>query len=151
MRKLKASIFTVGWLSTKALIGPDAHIMMATAMTIAATMISTCCTSPTAVMTESKENTMSMIAICAITPAKLGSTAPCSPASSPSKELCTSLVALAIRKAPPSSRIRSRAEMSLPKTENRLSVSDIIQARESKSSMRVVMAAARPIWRPFAR
>ncbi|MNI93852.1 hypothetical protein D3C85_1592450 [compost metagenome] len=45
------------------LMVPDAHIITSTATMIAATMTGTWETMPTAVITESRENTMSMIAI----------------------------------------------------------------------------------------
>ncbi|MNG35947.1 hypothetical protein D3C87_1778220 [compost metagenome] len=45
------------------LMVPDAHIITSTATMIAATMTGTWDTMPTAVITESRENTMSMIAI----------------------------------------------------------------------------------------
>ena len=62
-----ASIFTVGWRSMKSPIGLAAKIITSTASTIAATITGIWLTMPTAVITESSENTMSMTAICAIT------------------------------------------------------------------------------------
>ena len=51
----------------KSPIGFEAKIITPTAMMIAATITGTLSTMPTAVITESSENTMSMMAICAIT------------------------------------------------------------------------------------
>src|SRR6266850_6798349 len=50
-----------------ALIEPDTHIITTIATTIAATMMGSSLTSPTAVNTESSENTISMSPICTIT------------------------------------------------------------------------------------
>ena len=64
IRKASASILIVGWGSTKSPIGRAANIITPTAMTIASTMTATSFAMPTAVITESSENTMSMMAIC---------------------------------------------------------------------------------------
>ncbi len=58
----------VGCASTKSPIGLAANIMTATAMTMASTMTGMSLTIPTAVITESSENTMSMMAIWASVP-----------------------------------------------------------------------------------
>jgi len=57
----------VGWRSTNSEIGRAIAIMTSTATITAAIMTSTWSTMPTAVMTESSENTMSTMAICAMT------------------------------------------------------------------------------------
>ena len=67
MMKLSASIFTVGCRSMKSPIGLAANSITATAIRMAATMTQRLSTMPTAVMTESSENTMSMMAIWAMT------------------------------------------------------------------------------------
>ena len=56
----------VGWRSMKALTAPDTHIITPMASTMAATMMGSWSglARPTAVNTESSENTMSMSAIC---------------------------------------------------------------------------------------
>src|ERR1700761_2735626 len=66
-RKASASTLIDGWRSTKSPIGLAANIITATAATTAAIITPTRSTMPTAVMTESSENTRSMTAICAIT------------------------------------------------------------------------------------
>ena len=48
-------------------MGDAATSMIASAITLAATMISMCGTMPTAVITESSENTMSITMICSTT------------------------------------------------------------------------------------
>ena len=65
-RKLRARIFTVGWRSTKVPTGPAKTIISAIATITAAIMISTRFAMPTAVITESSENTASITTICAI-------------------------------------------------------------------------------------
>jgi hypothetical protein len=67
MRKLRASILMVGWRSTKSLIIREDSSITMTAMTTAAIMIDTCSTMPTAVITESSENTISSSRICTMT------------------------------------------------------------------------------------
>ena len=62
-RKLRATIFTSLCLSMKTAIGLMATIMTKTAIMMAAAMISIWLAMPTAVMTESIEKTMSMMAI----------------------------------------------------------------------------------------
>ena len=49
-------------------MGLAANIMTTTAITMASTMTATSLAMPTAVITESSENTMSMTAICASVP-----------------------------------------------------------------------------------
>ena len=58
-RKLSASILIVGLWSTNREMRPENTIMIAIAMTTAATMTLTLSTMPTAVITESSENTRS--------------------------------------------------------------------------------------------
>ena len=67
-RNASASILMVGCLSTNALIGSAANSMMPNATTLAAIMIETLFAMPTAVMTESSENTISMTIICSTVP-----------------------------------------------------------------------------------
>ena len=66
----------VGWRSMNALIEPDTHIITPMAMTIAATMMGSWSglARPTAVNTESSENTMSMMAIWITMAVKLANT-----------------------------------------------------------------------------
>src|SRR3546814_4351029 len=59
-RKASASILVVGWRRMKLLIGKAANIITAMAMTTAVTMIGRLSVMPTAVITESSENTRSM-------------------------------------------------------------------------------------------
>ncbi len=112
MRKLRASIFTVGWRETKRPIGPAATIMSSTETMTAAIMTGMSSTMPTAVMIESSENTRSMMAIWTSTPAKLLAMRRSAPCSSPSMRPWISPVAFQMRKTPPASRMRSRPEIS---------------------------------------
>ena len=73
-RKLSASTFTVGCASTNSLTGRAANIMIATAITTAATITDRSSAMPTAVITESSEKTMSSSMICVITAASVGAT-----------------------------------------------------------------------------
>src|SRR3546814_17062962 len=61
-RKDSASILTVGWRETKPETGPEAISMMITAMMNAVTMIHRWSAMPTAVITESRMNTMTRMA-----------------------------------------------------------------------------------------
>ncbi len=70
MRNDRASIFSEGCFSMKSLMVPAASIITPTEMTIAATITGTFCTRPTAVITESREKMMSMIAIWTMMPMK---------------------------------------------------------------------------------
>ncbi len=82
-----------------------------TAMTTAAIMIGTSSTRPTAVSTESSENTMSSRTICTSTPPKLATLPPAAVwASSPSSDSWISVVAFQSRNRPPPMRITSRVE-----------------------------------------
>ena len=100
-RNDNASTFTVGCRLTKALIGSAANIMTPTDTITAATMIDTSSAMPTAVITESSENTMSSNMIWTITDANDGATRadPCP--SSPSSRSWISSVALPSRNSPP--------------------------------------------------
>src|SRR3546814_1628291 len=70
--KASASILVVGLLSMKLPSGRAASSITATASRIAATITGTYWSAmPTAAITESSENTMSMTAICAITAPKV--------------------------------------------------------------------------------
>ena len=66
---------------------------------------------PTAVMIESSEKTRSMIMICRMTAPKVALTEAEVCPSSPSRLPWISVVLLAIRKRPPSIRMRSRPEI----------------------------------------
>ena len=57
----------LGWRLTKSPIAPAKTSMTPTAITIAITMTTTCWAMPTAVITESSENTMSSTRICTST------------------------------------------------------------------------------------
>ncbi len=70
MRNDRASIFSDGCLSMKSLMAPAQSIITSTATMIAATITGTWETMPTAVITESREKTMSMIAIWMMVPMK---------------------------------------------------------------------------------
>ena len=70
MRKLSASSFTVGFLSTNLLIGSANSIITPTARMTAVIITHRSSTMPTAVITESNEKMMSRAAICTITAAK---------------------------------------------------------------------------------
>ena len=113
---------------------------------MASTMIETSSTMPTAVITESSENTMSMIAICTMTAAKPARTAAaaCSSSSSPSSEPWISCTLFHSRKRPPPMRMRSRPEMSLPDDGEQRLGQRMTHASESSSPMRVSIANARP-------
>ena len=105
---------------------------------------------PTAVMTESSENTMSRIMIWTITAANEPAAFTVLACSSPSSRPWISQVALAMRNRPPPSRMRSRPEMSRPATVNSGCVSPTTQPMASSSRMRMPMAANRPTCRARA-
>src|SRR6187402_2750658 len=107
-RKLSASIFTVGCFSTNSLTTLADTIVTATAMTTAAIITATCSAIPTAVITESSENTMSSSRIWVITPANEAARRPGACSSSPSSLRWISCVLFAMRNRPPTMRIRSR-------------------------------------------
>ena len=151
MRKLSASIFTVGWVSMKSLMGFAATIITRTATTMARTMIETCCTRPTAVMTESREKTMSMRATWISTAPKLAACTAFGPSSAPSRLLWISRVAFASRNAPPPMRMTSRQETSCPRTATMGAVRLISQVSESRSAIRLPMASPRPSTRADCR
>ena len=136
----------VGWRSMNSLIGAARNIITSTAITIAATMIGTCCASPTAVNTESSENTMSRMPICRITSRKLAVARASRCCSAPSSEPWISLTLLASRNRPPPNRIRSRPEISWSSTARLNSgwVRPISQVMENSSAMRVSIAKPRP-------
>ena len=70
-RKPRHSTTTVGWALTKRVSGLDASSMMPMAMTTAIIMIARWSTMPTAVITESSENTASSTTICVTITQKL--------------------------------------------------------------------------------
>ncbi|MNN77608.1 hypothetical protein D3C81_1940900 [compost metagenome] len=101
---------------------------------------------PTAVITESRENTMSMMAIWMMVAMKLRA-APLgtsSVSSSPSRLWYISVLLFHSRNRPPKKRIRSRPEMPWPNRSNRSLVSRMIQVIDSSRAMRVTIASARP-------
>ena len=113
-------------------------------MSTAATMIAISSTSPTAVRTESIENTMSSRTIWKITEPNDAALAPGSSAwpDSPSRDSWISVVALYSRNRPPRIRIASRHEKSRPKSVTSGWVSPMIQ--EIVSSRRIRIPAASP-------
>src|SRR5579871_5729220 len=145
IRKASASTLIVGWRAMKRLIPPATNIMNATAMTMAAIMISTCCTRPTAVSTESSENTMSMTAICAITAAKPATAARRrGTPDGPSTLAWISTTLFHSRNKPPVPSTRSRPEKSWPNACSSGVVSVASQVTDSSSRMRVSIARPRP-------
>ena len=155
-RKASASTLTEGCLSTNSPIGRAANIITPTEVTTAATITQIWSTMPTAVMTESSENTMSMTAIWAmmlqnslLPPALMASPSVCGGASSSRASTSTKIScdALYSRNRPPSSSTRSRPLMPWPNTWNRSALRPITQLSENSSSRRVIMAKPRPSWR----
>ncbi len=71
IRKLKASIFSVGLPSTNRLMGSGDNSITSAAMMTALTMTPLCSAMPTAVITESSEKTTSTTMICRITERRL--------------------------------------------------------------------------------
>ena len=69
-RKASARILRLGWLSMNRLTAPAETSMTSIAITIAVTMMVRSLAMPTAVITESSENTMSSSRIWTITHAK---------------------------------------------------------------------------------
>ena len=97
---------------------------------------------PTAVMTESSENTMSSSPIWTIVAANVAVPAPDAWPSSPSSISWISKVALASRNRPPTIRTRSRPEMSLPKIVKSGAVSPTMIESENSSAIRMISASA---------
>src|SRR5690606_32317171 len=121
---------------------------------IAATITGTYCSAiPTAAITESSENTMSITAICAITAAKelAGWVWMSSDSCSPATWSRISAMPLNTRKTPPSSSTRSRTEKPWPITLNTSSFMCARKARVSSRAMRVMQAAAMPNLRARSR
>src|SRR3990172_8019238 len=151
IRNDSASILMVGWLSTKSLMARAANIITSTAITIASAITATCSTRPTAVITESSENTMSMTAIWISTPAKEATARCCALSVVPSRLAWISLVLFTSRNSPPPSRIRSRPEISWPRSPNSGVLRLITHTSDSSRARRVIMASARPstraLWR----
>ena len=106
-------------------------------MTTAATITHSSSAMPTAVMTESREKTMSSSMICPMTAANDGATLAETCPSSPSSLSWISCVALASRNRPPPSRMRSRPEISCPSTVKSGAVRRTIHASENSSRMRM--------------
>ena len=133
--------------------GLAASSMIATASRIANTMIGMCSAMPTAVITESSENTMSITAICAITTQNTDELLVVRGSSSSPPEISSriSIVPFTSRNTPPRISTRSRIEMPMPNSENR---SVCIRARNASitsSRIRVMQATAMPILRATGR
>ncbi|MNS83346.1 hypothetical protein D3C72_1171310 [compost metagenome] len=142
-------ITTVGWRPTNAINGRLATIMTAIASTTAIIMMLSSCTMPTAVMTESSENTASSTTICRMTCQKIACCGFC-PASwpaLPSTRSCNSMVPLKSRNRPPRIRIRSRPEISLPHTVKSGAVNVTTHAMLASRPRRISKARLRPISR----
>src|SRR5690606_11661357 len=130
-----------------------ASSMIATARRIANTITGMCSAMPTAVMTESRENTMTITAICAITTQNTCELLVVRGSSSwpPVISSRISIAPLTSRKPPPSTRIRSRTEMPIPPSWNRSVCIRDRNASETSSAMRVMQATAMPNLRAKAR
>ncbi len=107
IRKLNASIFTVGFASMNPLIRSAKTSITPTAMMIAVAITQRSSAIPTAVITESSENTTSSNATCIITLVKLTALPVASDADSPSIVSCTSCTLLPIKNKPPTNNTRS--------------------------------------------
>ncbi len=99
---------------------------------------------PTAVITESRENTMSSSMIWIRTLVSEGLTRTDSSPSSPSSLSWISWVLLYKRNRPPMINTRSRPEISSPSTVNNGSVSLMIHVRENSRPIRMIIARPRP-------
>ena len=109
-------------------------------------MTPTCCTMPTAVITESSEKTMSSAMIWASTaPYDAATRADFSP-SGPSSRPWISCVLFATRKSPPTISTRSRPLISAPVSGTAKSgfVRPMIQESDSRSRIRMIIARPRP-------
>ena len=136
---------TLGWRFTKSLTAPADTSITSMDSTIATIMIETSLAIPTAVITESSEKTMSSSKIWTSTSMNAPRAAPAAVSSWPASSLSwISQVALAIRKRPPPSRIRSRPETPRPSTEKSGAVSPMIQVIASSRPMRMPSASESP-------
>src|SRR5690606_30088079 len=109
---------------------------------------------PTAAITESSENTMSITAIWAITPPNDAAALPLMSAASSWSTLMSSRISstpFTTRNRPPRISTRSRTEMPWPNSMNRSLVSRASQARVSSSPIRVMHATAMPNLRANSR
>ncbi|MCY1521311.1 hypothetical protein D9M68_561200 [compost metagenome] len=152
-RKPRHSTTTVGWALTKRVSGLDASSMMPIAMTTAIIMMARWSTMPTAVMTESSENTASSTTICVTITQKLAYTRgpeepPCW---LPSRRSCSSMVPLNSRNRPPIIRIRSRPENDSGPMENRGAVSVTSHDMTDNRPRRMMSARLRPMMRARSR
>src|SRR5688500_1115504 len=106
---------------------------------------------PTAVITESSENTASSTTICAT----VGQNAACTVVptwrSWPSTRSWISVVALTSRNTPPAIRIRSRQEISKRQNESTGAVSDMTQEMLASRPSRISRASERPMMRARSR
>src|SRR5690606_12886609 len=150
-----ASILTVGLASMKRPSGWDASSITATAIRIATTITGTYSPAmPTAAITESRENTISMTAIWAITAPNDTAALPLMSAASSWSTLIISRISIppcTSRNRPPRIRIRSRTEMPCPNSTKRSVVSRASHASVSSSPMRVMQATAMPNLRANSR
>ena len=127
-------------------IEPDTTIMTRMATMMAATMISICRTRPTAVNTESSENTMSMSAICTTTAVR----PPCSTRGAGVRlralERLVDLEHALAEQEQAASRTGSRRgpRSCSPAISNHGAVRRVSHTIENSSAMRVTIASARP-------
>ncbi len=130
-------------------MGSAATIITMIAMTTAATMTSKCSAMPTAVITESSENTMSSTAIWAIT---VMNDAVAGPPMwrSPSTSVCISCVPLYSRNRPPAARTMSRQEYAVSKRVNIGACNDKMKEMLPSNAIRIKSASVRPIRRASA-
>src|SRR5690606_13857406 len=151
--KASASILMVGLRSMNRPSGVAASSITATASRIAQTMIQVWLAMPTAAITESSENTMSITAICAITiPNDVTALVwMSSDSASPTMASRISMLPFTSRNAPPRISTRSRTEMPWPNSVNRSAVSPASQASVSNRQMRLIQATAMPNLRAFSR
>ena len=106
---------------------------------------------PTAVSTESSENTMSSSTIWNSTPRIVATLTSRSCGPSPSSASWISVVAFQIRNRPPTMRMMSRHENSMPAIVNTGAVSPTIHEIDSSSRIRMPIASPRPIVRARSR
>src|SRR5690606_17100341 len=151
--KASASILMVGLASMKLPSGLAASSMIATATSTATTITGIWSAMPTAVITESSENTMSITAIWAITTQNTCEAMVVRGSSSwpPLISSRISMTPFTSRKAPPTIRIRSRTEMPMPPMWNSSVCMRARKASETSRQMRVMQATAMPNLRAKAR
>src|SRR5882757_7082441 len=126
------------------LTAEETAIITTTDATMAAIITSICFERPTAVNTESKEKTISMMPICKMISQKLLSKPGLRFSSLPLSMSRISSGLLMIKKRPPPNKIRSRPEISLPSTVNSVALKVASHVIEYSSAMRVSIANANP-------